>query len=126
MFSTVFNKELTHAFIECTCLNENANLKKIENELNDSKSWQRNLHVVAYFIAIVLEKKKKEGKNVEQAITDLYSLPDNMFLKVQELDSSFIDFMLRHVNPEIDNLESAIVQLHERWIDHDYSRNIRL
>lgn len=126
MFPKVLNKEETHAFIECVLLNDHANIKKIEGALGEANTWQSYLHIVTYFVAMVLERKKKDGQNVEEIITRLHSLTDKMAINICELDSDFIAFMLRHISPENDDIETAIVDLHQRWIDHDYSRDLRL
>jgi hypothetical protein len=126
MFPSVLSKEQTHAFIECVCLNESDNLKKIECELIEATNWQGVIYIVTYFVAIVLERKKKDGKDVVKIIDTLHSLPDTMFLSLLELDGDFIGFMLRHVNPETENIDSAVVELYQRWVEHDYSRDLRL
>jgi hypothetical protein len=126
MFASVLSKEQTHAFIECKCLDDTKNLRQIECELSSSLCWEESIYIIAYFAAIVIERKKKDGKDVKRIIQELYSMPEHMFLQLLPLDADFIDFMLKHVNPETDTVECTLIEMYQRLIEYDYSRTLRM
>jgi len=126
MIASVLSKKQTHAFVECKCLNDYTRKKDIENELSSSTDWQSSINIIMYFFAIVLEKKRKEGVNVSKLIDDFYNLQDEVFLETHAIDSDFVEFMLKHVNPNKNNLEDTFIEMYKRWIEYDYTRTLRM
>jgi len=87
-------------------------------------NWQDELGALTYLLSQILERRAKDGYDCETLIRMFYALPDAMWLDIQEFDSRFIKYMLVNLRDRSKSLEDELVELQNRFRDHNYERTL--
>ena len=58
-------------------------------------------------------------------IESFYNLENQIFFDIQELDSEFVNFMVRNSRDTDLTLEEQLISLLEKLSDHDYNQTLR-
>lgn len=90
-----------------------------------AQCWQDQLICLSYLLSMILEKKQKDGGDRQRVIDKIYRLPDELFLFIQEFDSDFVHYMLRHTRNNSLSLEEDLVLLQNELAEHRYDKAIR-
>ena len=75
----------------------------LEEELLASKiklaeNWSEPIGVLTYLLTRIIENKNLGHNDSVQLINSFFSLPDYMYIKIQEFDISFVDCLLTLVS----------------------------
>lgn len=96
---------------------------RIRIELADN--WQDEVGAHTYLFSQILERRVKDGHDCARLIQKLYALPEVMSIFIQELDSDFVEYMLANIRDRNLSLEEELVELQNRFREHDYGRTLR-
>jgi hypothetical protein len=84
------------------------NLKAI---IDYSENWQDELCIHTYLLCFILSNKIAHEYACDDIVQTLYRLPESMYIRLQEIDSIFVDYMLRCLR------RSSSLSLEEELID---------
>lgn len=127
MKSKTLNKNETSEFVDIFFLKKEIKGSKITELISDAKYWQLEINLLSYFASIVLEKKRKIHEDSDGIINSLYAISqDDVSISFNEIDTDFIDFMLRHIRHNDETLEETLVNISQKMSEYDYSRTIRM
>lgn len=108
---------------------ENNNSPIRNNELKtlvgNAESWMDELCALVYLFSQILESKSKKGEDCTKLIDLLYKLPDKLFLKLEEIDLAYINFMLRNVRIRSLTLEEELVEIENKLSNYEYAKTLR-
>lgn len=98
---------------------------EIDNEefairLENAADWQEELYAVVYLFTHILEKKKQDGEDYIRAIEKLYELETEMFLRIQQCDVEFVDYMLRDLRQRQLTLEEEVIRIQGNLASRQY------
>jgi hypothetical protein len=102
--------------------------KAIEDEdlkllLDNSAQWQDKLICLTLSFARVLEKKRDNSPAFLNAmISELFSMPEKMFIDIQECGEDFVDYMLRNEPSGQVDLESLLQNVAKKLSEHCYEK----
>ena len=102
--------------------------KAIEDEdlkllLDNADQWQDKLICLTLSFARVLEKRRDNSPSFLNAmISELFSMPEKMFMDVQECGEDFVDYMLRNEPSDQVDLESLLQTVAKRLSEHYYGK----
>ena len=98
---------------------------ELKELFESAQYWQDQLICLSYLLSIILERKQKDGENCQKVIDEIYRLPDELFIFIQEFDSDFVDYMLRHTRNSSLSLVDDLVLLQNNMAKHLYDKTIR-
>lgn len=91
--------------------------------------WQDGLHCMGYFLAQVLERRKKRDSNFcavsQEYIDQVYDLQNSMYFIVQEFDSEYIDLLLHSLRSASMSLEEELISKQDLYVSHEYASTFR-
>jgi len=119
------NKEELHQFIDFKNVNKEVDASGLKSWIEDAHNWQVELGCVNYLLSQVLERKAKDGENCLDIIKLVYRLDEQLFLRVQECDRRYVEYMLTHLRQSTSSLEDELVVLHVRMCEHIYEHALR-
>jgi hypothetical protein len=118
-------QELT-AFLEAKVLGKDVSNHSLTARIEDAENWQDELSVHTYLLCCVLERRLAHGQDCQVILDLIYLIPNEMFLRLQELDRSFVDFMLMHVRQSNNyTLEEELIYLETSLGQYKYEKAIR-
>jgi hypothetical protein len=92
--------------------------------IDDAKNWQEELGMLTYFVSQIIENKKASCDCI-QLIDLIYKIEEQIFVKLQECDSEYIDYMLKNVCDSHLSLEEELVDIQNRLSEYNYERTLR-
>ncbi|MDZ4751808.1 MAG: hypothetical protein SGI87_09355 [Flavobacteriales bacterium] len=121
--SHCLTKQELREFIEVKFSDKTTELEGLTAWIEYAENWQEELCIFNYLLCCVLESKVADGQECHSIIENAYYLCDTMFLTMQELDYSFIDFMLKHLRQDsVTSLEEELISLQENWSQFIYDK----
>ena len=93
--------------------------------VEDAEAWQAEIGIHTYFLSRILEAEGEE-EECYRIIGMVYGLRDGMWLSIQELDVTFVAYMLSHIR-RLDgvSLEEELAALHVALMERQYGKAIR-
>ena len=86
-----------------------------------SQNWQTELGCIQFLFARVLARKiKRKTKSCYDLIHMLNDLEDKMYIRINECDFEFVEYMLRYIRELDITLEENIINLHTNMNEHIY------
>lgn len=87
------------------------------------RDWSHEISVLTYLLTRCIDKFSDQEHH---EILDLfYKLPDLMYINIQELDRSFVEFMLKHQRDRDETMEEQLIQLQRLLREYNYHEQIR-
>jgi hypothetical protein len=99
--------------------------EELQAHFDNSSNWIEELSALTYFFSQIIQKRSKNGERCEDLTRQLYSLQDQIYLHIQEIDYKFIDCMLHTLPEKTLTLEQNLVQVQNRVADHKYDETLR-
>ena len=100
-----------------------------DDELNamiqGAECWDCCLVAITYLFSTILEKRNKFMNDGVDLIESFYNLENQIFFDIQELDSEFVNCMVRNSSDTDLTLEEQLISLLEKLSDHDYNQTLR-
>ncbi len=84
-----------------------------------SEAWMEELHGLTYFLTRILEIKAKQKINPQEVIEFVYTLPEKMWLTIQEADMKFVEYMLDR-DRSAGTIDEVLIELQSRLNEHEY------
>ncbi len=102
--------------------------KAIENvtlkSLNDNAiQWQDKLLCLTFSFARILERQRGSASLTQTMIPELFSMPEKMFIDIQECSEDFVDYMLRHEHSGEIDLEISLLTVARKLSEHCYGKD---
>jgi len=70
---------------------ENVTLKSL---FDNAIHWQDKLLCLTFSFARILERRRGSASLTQTMISELFSIPEKMFIDIQECGEDFVDYML--------------------------------
>ncbi|MDM8525466.1 hypothetical protein QUF80_19025 [Desulfococcaceae bacterium HSG8] len=99
---------------------EDANLKSL---IDNSLQWQDKLLCLTFSFARILERQRGSLSSAQAMMTELFSMPEKMFIDIQECGEDFVDYMLRHEHPGETDLEMSLQTVARKLSEHCYGKD---
>jgi len=122
------NREELRQFIEFKTDQRIVENSALQVLIDGAESWQDELCCLNYLFSQVLERRLKKGNDhqaEQECINMLYQLSEHMSLYIQELDSEFVDYMLKCVRDRSLSLEEELIQIQNKLGEHSYDSTLR-
>ena len=98
---------------------ENATLKSL---VDNAGGWQDKLLCLTFSFARILERRRGSVSLAQTMIPELFSMPDKMFIDIQECGEDFVDYMLRHEHSGENDLEISLLTVARKLSEHCYGQ----
>ena len=99
---------------------ENGTLKSL---LDNAVQWQNKLLCLTFSFARILERRRDSPSLTQTMIPGLFSMPEKMFIDIQECGENFVDYMLRHEHSDEIDLEISLLTVAMKLSEHCYGKN---
>lgn len=101
--------------------------KAIEDEtlksfLNNAVQWQDKLLCLTFSFARILERRRGSASLTQTMIAELFSMPEKMFIDIQECGEDFVDYMLRHEHSGEIDLEISLLTVARKLSEYCYGK----
>ena len=112
--------------LECLLLLHLEN-KAIENVtltslLDNALRWQEKLLCLTFSFARIIDRRRSSASLPQAMISELFSMPEKMFIDIQECDEDFVDYMLRHEHSGEIDLEISLLGVARKLSEHCYGK----
>lgn len=113
--------------LECLLLLHLKN-KAIENEtlkslVDNAIQWQDKLLCLTFSFARILERRRGSVSLAQTMIPEMFSMPEKMFIDLQECGEDFVDYMLRHEHSGEIDLEISLLTVARKLSEHCYGKD---
>ena len=125
MFHCLSQQELSD-FIDHLVLYKMKDDKILNAIIQHSQDWHQEIIILAYFLTIVLARKKKENDYNQTILDSIYGLPEDMFLEINGFNNDFIKFLLINIRDKSLSLEEDLLNIHNLYKNYDYTKTLRL
>ncbi|MDM8535450.1 hypothetical protein QUF70_01715 [Desulfobacterales bacterium HSG17] len=98
---------------------EDADLKSL---LDNAAQWQDKLLCMTFSFARILERHRDSASLTESMIEELFSMPEKMFIDIQECGEDFVDYMLRWEHSGGIDLEVSLQTVARKLSEHCYGK----
>jgi hypothetical protein len=109
-------------------LGNGTSLAELDVELSGlfdmSRSWEAELICLSLLLARSLERLQKTAIDVPKLLANFYELSNSgkLFLTIDEVDATFVDYMLSSFRSSTLNLEEELIDLRHRLGEYEYPR----
>ncbi len=120
-----FNKQELLDLINCK-LEKRVELEPTYDQLYlNAEEWRDEIGCLSYILSFIIEQKINNLENSKRVINFIYELKDKIFFTLQEIDSDFIDYLIRNLpDPEL-SLEDNLILIQQGYREYDYKTAIR-
>jgi len=94
----------------------------LESHVSDAGQWDDNLLCITFSLARVLERQRDSEQLIKMMIVELFSMPDKLFLGIQECDEDFVDYMLRHEHCGDSDMEVSLLRVAQNLTEYCYDK----
>ena len=98
---------------------ENVTLQSL---VDNAGGWQDKLLCLTYSFARILERQRVSVSLTQTMIPELFSMPDKMFIDIQECGEDFVYYMLRHEHSGEIDLEISLLTVARKLSEHCYGK----
>ena len=98
---------------------ENGTLKSL---LDNAIQWQDKLICLTFSFARVLERQRDSTKSAAIMTSTFFSMPEELFLEIEECGEKFVDYMLRHELFYKMDLEKKLLIIAQDLSDYRYDK----
>lgn len=99
---------------------ENLTLKSLHD---NAIQWQDKLLCLTFSFARILERQRGSASLTETMIPELFSMPEKMFINIQECSEDFVDYLLRHEHSGEIDLEISLLTVARKLSEHCYGKD---
>jgi hypothetical protein len=120
---TSLNKKETQELVFYKHVSQPLQCEELKAIVENCERWDTQITVLSFFLSQVLENILATDRL--DVINTLYTLDENMFININEINYKFIEYMLNHVNVYGD-IEAFLVILSEKFESYEYDKSLRL
>ncbi len=100
--------------------------KELALEIAESSCWTTRIICFTIFIARILEKDKISEKDLKRRIATLYSVGDEFWFEMQEMNDHFVEYLLlQYLRNKDDSLEDFLIEIQNGLSEYNYEKAIR-
>lgn len=99
---------------------ENLTLKSLHD---NAVQWQDKLLCLTLSFARILERQRGSESLTQMMISELFSMPEKIFIDIQECSEDFVDYMLRHEHSGENDLEISLLTIARKLSEHCYGKD---
>ncbi len=99
---------------------ENESLKRLVDSANQ---WEEKILCLTFSFARILERHSDSKLLIQTMIVELFSLPEKMFIDIQECGEDFIEYMLRNEHSGESDLEISLQTVAKKISEYCYGKN---
>ncbi len=99
---------------------ESLTLKSLHN---NAIQWQDKLLCLTFSFARILERQRGLASLTQTMIPELFSMPEKMFIDIQECSEDFVDYLLRHEHSGEIDLEISLLTVARKLSEHCYGKD---
>ncbi|MCI5130468.1 MAG: hypothetical protein D3904_02840 [Candidatus Electrothrix sp. EH2] len=90
--------------------------------IENANQWQEKILCLSFSLARILERRRESGSLSQEMITDFFSMPDEMFIDIQECDEDFVNYMLEYEHSGDIDLEMSLQTIAKKMSEHCYEK----
>ncbi len=94
----------------------------LKSLLDNAIQWQDKLLCLTFSFARILERQRDSASLTQTMIPELFSMPEKMFIDIQECGEDFVDYMLRHEHSGEIDLEMSLQTVARKLSEHCYGK----
>lgn len=91
--------------------------------LDNAVQSQDKLLCMTFSFARILERRRGSASLIQTLIPELFSMPEKMFIDIQECGEDFVDYMLRNEHSGEIDLELSLLTVARKLSEHCYGKN---
>lgn len=95
---------------------------ELKSLFDNAAQWQDKLLCMTFSFARILERQRNSASLPQVMIEELFSMPDKMFIDIQECGEDFVDYMLRHEHSGEIDLEISLQTVVRKLSEHYYGK----
>ena len=95
----------------------------LKSLLDNAVQWQDRLLSLTFSFARILERRRGSEALAQTMILEMFSMPEKMFIDIQECGEDFVDYMLRHEHSGEIELEISLLAVARKLSEHCYGKN---
>ena len=95
----------------------------LKSFLDNAVQWQDKLLCLTFSFARILERQRGSASLARTMIPELFSMPEKMFIDIQECGEDFVDYMLRHEHSGEIDLEISLQTVARKLSEHYYGKD---
>lgn len=90
--------------------------------IENANQWQKKVLCLTFSLARILEKRSDAAPLSREIITDFFSMPEEMFIDIQECGEDFVNYMLEHDHSGNIDLEMSLQTVARKLSEHCYGK----
>lgn len=120
----VLERQNLDKFIEYSFTNQPSDNPELNLIVENSESYICEAHSNCYFLAKNIHQKVNKGMDLSSYISRVYNIMNEKNFFLEEIDSKFVNYILRHEsNTEIE-LDMHLSELHEDYLNKNYGKQV--
>ncbi len=94
----------------------------LKSLFENAVQWQDKFLCLTFSLARILERRDDSTSLNQEMIADFFSMPEEMFIDIQECGEDFVDYMLEHDHSGNIDLEMSLQTVAKKLSDHCYEK----
>jgi hypothetical protein len=94
----------------------------LESLHDNAVHWHDQLLCLTFSFSRIIERQRTSVSLTQRMISVLFSLPDKMFLNIQDCGEDFVYYMLQHEHSGELDLETLLLTAARRLSEHCYGK----
>ncbi|MCI5218341.1 MAG: hypothetical protein D3914_03905 [Candidatus Electrothrix sp. LOE2] len=90
--------------------------------IENANQWQEKVLCLSFSLARIIERRNDSASLSREMIADFFSMPEEMFIDIQECDENFVNYMLEHEHSGDIDLEMSLQTVARRLSEHYYEK----
>lgn len=99
-------------------------LDEIISIYEGTKSWEDKIVVINFIMTQLIQRDIKKGSLKKEFLSVIYNLPTEGDILIDEIEADFIEYMFNHVRHSREMNEN-LIRLKEKYLNYDYSEQVR-
>ncbi|MDU9050759.1 MAG: hypothetical protein Q3M30_18070 [Candidatus Electrothrix sp. Rat3] len=94
----------------------------LKSLLDNAVQWQEKFLCMTFSLARILERRRDSSSLTMAMIPEFFSMPENMFIDIQECDEDFVNYMLEYEHSGDIDLETSLQTVARKLSEHSYGK----
>lgn len=118
----VLNYENLIMFLEKQFSEKDIDCELLNLKYDDYCTFETQIHSNNIFFSRYIQKLINNNKYNPDIIKDVYDLQENSFFYLEEIDSSFIDYLLLNPTNKSNLFDVEITEIHDNYLMKNYAK----
>ena len=94
----------------------------LKSLFENAVQWQDKFLCLTFSLARILERRRNSSSLSQEMVADFFSMPEEMFIDIQECDENFVNYMLEHEHSGDIDLEISLQTVARKLSEHSYGK----